>query len=70
VDTHRRLSCFKGMWIKNDWDKKCIILTGKERESLDIRHRETFDLAERCQYYDDMGSEVIRNEAKKDNGND
>jgi len=54
VDTHRRLSCSKGMWIKNDWDKKYIILTATERESLNLRHREIFDLAGRCNDYEEM----------------
>jgi hypothetical protein len=42
------------MWVKNDWDTKFIILTAKERESLDINHRDTFNLAGRCQEFEEM----------------
>ncbi len=58
VDTHRRLSCFKGMWVKNDWDKKYIILRSTERESLDINYRDIFSLAGRCQEYKSMDEGV------------
>ena len=54
IDRNHCLSCVKGMWVKNDWDKKYIILTAKERETLDLRHRGIFNLAERCQQYEEM----------------
>jgi len=54
IDSHKRLSCSKGMWIKNDWDKKFIILISKERETLDLHHRDMFNLAQRCNDYEEM----------------
>lgn len=54
IESHRRLSCHKGMWIKNDWDKKYIILTAKERETLDMKWRDTFNQARRCDKYEEV----------------
>ncbi len=54
IESHKRLSCIKGMWIKNDWDTKFIILTAKERDTLDINHRDTFLMAGRCQEYNEI----------------
>ena len=51
IDRNRHPSCFKGMWIKNDWDKKFIVLRITEREFLDINHRDVFLMAGRCQDY-------------------
>ncbi len=54
IDIHKRLSCSKGMWIREDLDRKFIILTKTERKSLDLNHRDIFNLAGRCNEFKDM----------------
>jgi len=45
--------------MKHDWDPKFIILTKTERESLDLNHRDIFNLAGRCQEFEDQEFEEV-----------
>jgi len=42
------------MWVKQDWDKKFMILTKPEKDTLELNYRDIFNMAQRCQEYEEV----------------
>ncbi len=49
INKHKELRCKAGMWIKINDDERFIKLIESETRTLNIRPREIFHLAKRCQ---------------------